>query len=97
VSADVCRCRGRLLLSWLLARGLGLLRDHDAAPNSSCIMGGVTDKPVADVAPSSTGGQNGAVRWFSRAVGGIGLASFLSDVRHEVPRVAAAHVLDAHA
>jgi MFS family permease len=48
-------------------------------------MGGVTDEPVLGVAVDSPDDQGGGSRWFSRGVGGIGLASFLSDVGHEVP------------
>lgn len=50
-----------------------------------CHHGAVTDKPVAGDAPLPDAGQNGRAGWFGRAVGGIGLASFLSDVGHEVP------------
>ena len=48
-------------------------------------MGGVTDEPELGVVPASADGQGGAPRWLSRGVAGIGLASFLSDVGHEVP------------
>lgn len=35
--------------------------------------------------PRGPAGDQGRPRWFSRGVAGIGLASFLSDVGHEVP------------
>jgi hypothetical protein len=45
----------------------------------------VAEEPELRVASDPADGQGGSSRWFSRGVAGIGLASFLSDVGHEVP------------
>jgi MFS family permease len=47
-------------------------------------MTGMTDNPAADAVLPAAAGNRGP-RWFGRAVGGIGAASFLSDVGYEVP------------
>jgi hypothetical protein len=42
-------------------------------------------RQVRGTARSPLAGEDGGGGWFGRAVGGIGAASFLSDVGHEVP------------
>ena len=50
------------------------------------MMGRVTFRLIRRGArPGGSGTDHGGPGWFGRAVGGIGAASFLADVGHEVP------------